>query len=194
MEKFTRNDLYSLEEYAQERKEFRARVMQHKKNRRLEIGKHTTLYLEDRLTIQYQIQEMLRIEKTFEAAGIEEELKVYNPLVPDGKNWKATMMVEFDDPVERAEQLGRLVGVENAVWIRINDMDTVRPIADEDLDRTTDDKTSAVHFLRFELTDAMITALKGGGSLAAGIDHPDYQHTVDPVPGNIRESLIQDLD
>ena len=194
MKKFRRSDLITLEEYSEKRKEFRTEVMKHKLNRRLAIGPNVTLCFEDRLTIQYQIQEMLRIEKTFEAEGINDELKVYNPLIPDGSNWKATMMVEFDDAAERAKQLVRLVGIEHAVWICVAGEEMVRPIADEDLERTTDSKTSAVHFLRFELGQSMIKRLKAGAELSAGIDHPDYLHTVVKVPENIRIALLADLD
>ncbi|MFQ5660028.1 MAG: DUF3501 family protein [Gammaproteobacteria bacterium] len=194
MKKIDRNELYSLERYAQLRKEFRARVMAHKRDRRLAIGANVTLCFEDRLTIQYQIQEMLRVERIFEAEGIEQELAAYNPLIPDGRNWKATMMIEYDDPEERASRLAGLIGVENSVWMRIDGMEDVQPIADEDLDRVTDEKTSAVHFLRFELTDEMAAALKAGASLAAGIDHQAYRHSVDPVAASVRESLIGDLD
>jgi len=194
MDKFTRADLLSLEEYARQRNAFRARAMQHKEHRRLAIGPHATLYFEDRLTIQYQIQEMLRIERTFEEAGIEDELAVYNPLIPDGCNWKATFMLEYADRAERARELARLVGVEHRVWLRVGGGNPIRAVADEDLDRATQDKTSAVHFLRFELGGPDIAALKGGAPLAAGIDHDHYCHTVDPVDPDIRESLIADLD
>lgn len=194
MKKIQRCDLYSLEEYAANRESFRTQVMQHKKNRRLAIGPHVTLYFEDRLTIQYQIQEMLRIEKTFTAEGINDELKVYNPLVPDGRNWKATMMIEFGDPEVRAEQLAGMIGIEDAVWLRVDDEALIRPIADEDLERATENKTSAVHFLRFELTAAMVDKLKAGTPLAAGIDHAVYNYTVNRVAENIRISLTGDLD
>ena len=194
MDKLSRNDLYSLEDYAGLRNEFRARVMEHKKNRRLAIGEHATLYFEDRLTMQYQVQEMLRAERIFEADGIEEELAVYNPLIPDGCNWKATFMIEYGDEVERREALARLLGVEEMIWLKAGGCEAVTPIANEDLERETDEKTSSVHFLRFELTDDMIKALKQGAPLSAGISHPEYTVTVDPVPGNIRQSLLNDLD
>lgn len=194
MDKLKREDLYSLEKYAEVRPEFRARVMEHKKNRRLSIGANANLYFEDKITVQYQIQEMLRIEKIFEADGINEELESYNPLIPDGKNWKATFMLEFEDVEERRVKLSELVGVEANVWMQVNGFDKIEPIYNEDMERSTESKTSAVHFMRFELTDDMINALKSGGTLAAGIDHPKYPHTVDPVADNIRDALIDDLE
>ena len=192
--KLTRESLLSLEQYAEERKAFRARVIEHKRNRRLPLGTNATLYFEDRLTMQYQVQEMLRIERIFEPKAIMEELEAYNPLIPDGHNWKATFMVEFSDPDVRREMLKRLVDIEDHVWMQIGDDEKMRPIADEDLARDTEDKTSAVHFLRFELAPAQIEALKNGVVLAAGIDHPNYQVDVRPVPDNVRRSLIGDLD
>ena len=189
-----RNDLYSLEQYAETRPQFRTRVMAHKTNRRLPIGAHATLYFEDRLTIQYQIQEMLRAERIFEAAGIEEELAAYNPLVPDGGNLKATFMLEYDDEAERRKALARLIGVEKRVWLKVAGFDRIAPVTDEDLAREDEDKTSSVHFLRFEHTPEMSRALKHGAVLAAGVDHEHYRHIVDPVPENVRQSLVQDLD
>ena len=194
MRKLTRDALISLEKYAEIRDEFRAEVMRHKRDRRLELGTNATLYFEDRLTMQYQVQEMLRIERIFEAAGINEELEAYNPLIPDGSNWKVTFMLEFPDSEERDAMLRQLARIEIRVWMQIGDSDRIRPIADEDLDRTNDEKTSAVHFLRFELSDEQAQALKGGAELAAGIDHKNYQVDVRPVPPNIRQSLIKDLD
>lgn len=194
MQKLARKDLYSLEQYAEARPEFRDEVMRHKQNRRLPLGTNATLYFEDRITIQYQVQEMLRIERIFEADGIQEELDAYNPLIPDGSNWKATFMVEFPDVDERRAMLKQLVGIENKVWLQVGEGDLVRPIADEDLERSDDDKTSAVHFLRFELSAEDIAALRDGAELAAGIDHPNYQVDVRPVPANIRQSLLEDLD
>jgi hypothetical protein len=194
MEKLKRQDLYSLERYAEIRPEFRAKVMEHKKARRLPIGPNATLYFEDRTTIQYQVQEMLRAERIFEAEGIEEELAAYNPLIPDGRNWKATFMVEYEDIEERRRRLRELVGIEDRVWMKVAGHEAVRPIADEDLERDTSDKTSSVHFLRFELSDAMIASLKSGAALSAGIDHPRYEYTVDPVPDAVRASLVGDLD
>lgn len=193
MHKFTRADLYTLEKYAEIRGEFRDKVMAHKKNRQLPIGPNATLYFEDALTMQYQIQEMLRVERIFEPKGIQEELDAYNPLIPDGTNWKATFMIEFDDENERRQQLARLIDIESCVWMKIDKFDPVIPVADEDMDRTTEDKTSSVHFLRFELNKEMITALKRGASLSAGINHAAYQYTVDPVPDNLRRPLLNDL-
>lgn len=194
MEKLTRGNLYSLEKYSEVRKEFRARVMEHKRDRRLQLGDNATLYFEDRLTMQYQVQEMLRIERIFEAAGIEEELNAYNPLIPDGSNWKATFMVEFPDVAERREKLKQLVGIEDCVWLQIGESEKIRPVADEDLERDSDDKTSAVHFLRFELQPGQVQALKEGAPLAAGIDHDHYRVEIRPVPANLRDSLLSDLD
>jgi len=194
MEKLKRGDLYPLEKYAEMRPEFRARVMAHKQNRRLGIGPHAMLYFEDRLTIQYQVQEMLRAERIFEPAGIEEELAAYNPLIPDGGNWKATFMIEYADESERREALKNMKGIEKAVWMRVEGCENIVPIADEDLEREDEEKTSAVHFLRFELTPPMITALKRGAALYAGIDHPAYRHHVQLVAQAIRDSLVADLD
>jgi hypothetical protein len=193
MEKLARESLFSLEQYAQGRSEFREQVMAHKRDRRLELGDNATLYFEDRLTMQYQVQEMLRIERIFEPASIQEELDAYNPLIPDGKNWKATMMLEFPDEQERRAMLQRLVGIEERVWLQVGEAERIRPIADEDLERTDEQKTSAVHFLRFELSDAQIASLRAGADLAAGIDHENYQVEVRPVAANIRESLLGDL-
>jgi hypothetical protein len=194
MKTLSRDELFSLEKYAEIRTDFRAKVMSHKKNRRLEIGPNATLYFEDRLTIQYQVQEMLRIEKIFEAKPIEEELEAYNPLMPNGKNWKATFMLEYGEVAERRQKLAELIGVESNIWLQVKGFDRIMPIYNEDLQRSTDKKTSAVHFMRFELTDGMINALNKGTSLAAGIDHPAYDHTVDVVAENIRSTLIKDLD
>lgn len=188
----TRQDLYSLEEYAAVRKDFRAKVIEHKKNRRLALGEHAALYFEDKLTMQYQIQEMLRIERIFEPEGIQEELDVYNPLIPDGSNWKATFMIEYPDLEERRAALARLVGIEQKVWMQVEGYDKVHPIANEDLDRSTPDKTASVHFMRFELMPAMAAAVKEGATIRAGIDHPEYRvETV--VPENVRASLAADL-
>ncbi len=194
MQKLTRDSLFSLEEYFETREKFRAEVMRHKRDRRLPLGTNATLYFEDRLTMQYQVQEMLRIERIFEASGIDEELEAYNPLIPDGSNWKATFMIEFPDPGERDAMLRQLTNVENRVWLQIGDGDKIRPIADEDLERTDDEKTSAVHFLRFELHGIQVAALKEGAELAAGIDHDSYQVEIRPVAANIRQSLLSDLD
>ncbi len=188
----TREDLFSLEEYATERAAFRAKVLAHKKTRRVVLDPHMTLYFEDRLTIQYQVQEMLRIEKIFEAAGIEEELAAYNPLIPDGGNLKATFMIEYPDVAERRVALAKLIGVEHRVWLRADGFDKVYAIANEDLDRSNDEKTSSVHFMRFEFDDAMRDALKAGAALAAGCDHPaaTIECTVDDTT---RDALVADF-
>lgn len=184
----------SLEKYSEVRDDFRTEVLAHKRNRRLGLGTNAALYFEDRLTMQYQIQEMLRIERIFEAGGIMEELDAYNPLIPDGNNWKATFMVEFPDAEERRAMLKTLVGIELRVYVQVNGFDRVYPVADEDLERSDGDKTSAVHFLRYELTEDMIAALKSGTNLAAGIDHDNYRVVVSAVADNIRTSLVADLD
>jgi hypothetical protein len=193
MNGIARESLMSLEEYARERPAFRRRVMAHKKVRTLHVGEHVTLVFEDELTIRYQIQEMLRIERTFEEAGIRDELDVYNPLVPDGSNWKATMLIEYPDENERRLWLARLIGIERGIWVRIDGFEPVFAIADEDLERDNDEKTSAVHFLRFELSADMIRALTAGASLSAGVDHAEYRAVVEPVPEAIRSSLCGDL-
>jgi hypothetical protein len=194
MQKLTRDDLYSLERYSNVRSEFREEVLAHKRNRRLALGTNAALYFEDRMTMQYQVQEMLRIERIFEAEGINEELEAYNPLIPDGSNWKATFMVEFPDVEERTAMLTQLVGIENQVYVRVGDLDKVYAIADEDLERADETKTSAVHFMRFELTAEMVEALRSGAALSAGIDHENYQVEISPVADNIRASLLGDLD
>lgn len=185
-------DLYSLEQYAKLRNEFRARVMAHKRDRKVPIGPNATLYFEDRLTVQYQIQEMLRIERIFEEEGIQDELDAYNPLIPDGRNLKATFMVEFADPEERRQALANLIGIEDKVWVQVAGHEPQFAIADEDLEREDDSKTSSVHFLRFELTEAMAAALKGGDRLTLGIEHPHYQNRVEAAPAT-RDSLTADL-
>ncbi len=189
----TREDLYSLEQYAQERPAFREKVLAHKKNRQVRLGEYATLYFEDRLTIQYQVQEMLRIERIFEPGEIQDELDAYNPLIPTGSNWKATFMLEYPDVEQRKRELARLVGIEDKVWVRVAGHDKVYAIADEDMERETEDKTSAVHFLRFELTPEMVRDVKAGADIAMGIDHPDYTAVVDPVPRAVRDSLAADL-
>ncbi len=194
MERLTRKDLYSLEDYASGRSEFRGRVMEHKKNRIVAIGPHATLHFEDRLTIQYQIQEMLRAERIFESEGIDEELNVYNPLIPDGRNFKATFMIEFEDVEERQRALARLRGIEDRVWVRVGTHERVWAIADEDLDRQTEEKTSAVHFLRFELDADAAAAARAGEPIGVGIDHENYSHQIDPLPAAVRDSLAADLD
>ena len=194
MTTLTRDDLWSLEQYAEERPQFRARVLEHKKHRQLALGDNARLYFEDALTIKYQIQEMLRIERVFEAAGINEELEAYNPLIPDGSNWKATFMIEYPDPAVRARRLAEMIGIEDKVWLQVGDCERVYPIADEDLDRETADKTSSVHFLRFELTSDMVSAAHAGAALRAGIDHPAYTIEAFDVPDEVRQSLVGDLD
>jgi hypothetical protein len=193
MQKLTREDLYSLEQYAEQRSAFRDKVMAHKKNRRVPLGPHATLYFEDRLTIQYQVQEMLRVERIFEAAGIDEELEAYNPLIPDGGNWKATFMLEYDDVNERRVALEKLIGIEDRVWAKVAGYSPVYAIADEDLERETEEKTSAVHFLRFELTPQMVAAVKEGAAIGMGIDLPAYRFALEPLPENIRAALALDL-
>lgn len=189
----TRDSLMTLESYARARKEMRAQVIAHKKDRKVYLGDNITLIFEDETTIRYQIQEMLRAEKIFEEAGIEDELATYNALVPDGHNWKATMMIEYTDPVERAAWLAKLIGVEDTVWIAVHGHDRVYAIADEDIVRENEAKTSAVHFLRFELTLPMIQALHQGKSLGMGIDYPVCQISIESVGAAIRTSLTGDL-
>ena len=193
MSHLSHTDLYSLEEYARIRSEFRARVMEHKKSRRVPIGPNAALYFEDALTMQYQVQEMLRIERIFEPEGIQDELDVYNPLIPDGLNWKATFMIEFANEDERKAALAKMIGIDKAVWVQVEGFDKVRPIANEDLERETEDKTSSVHFMRFELTQKMVDALHGGAGLSMGIDHTAYNHTLTDLDPAVRKSLLQDL-
>ena len=193
MNKLARHDLYSLEQYAEARPEFRRRVLAHKKNRQVPVGPNATLYFEDALTVQYQIQEMLRIERVFEASGIEDELAAYNPLIPDGSNWKATFMVEFPDVEERRVALAQLIGIEDRIWVQVSGHDRVWAIADEDLERENDEKTSSVHFVRFELTPEMVAAAKGGAAISIGIDHENYRHAVEPVQPAVRDALAADL-
>ena len=193
MDKLTATDLMSLERYARERPAFRAQVIEHKRNRKLAPGPNVTWSFEDRLTMQYQIQEMLRAERIFEPEGIRDELDAYNPLIPDGSNWKATLLIEFPDVTERQRQLALLIGLEDRCWVQVLGHDRVYAIADEDLERETAEKTSAVHFLRFELTSPMIAALKSGAALAAGVDHDHYRHSVDPVPDVVRAAVVADL-
>jgi len=188
----TREDLMSLEQYAERRPEFRRQVLAHKKYRQVMLGPNATLYFEDRLTLLYQIQEMLRIEKIFEADGINEELEAYNPMVPSGRNFKATFMIEYTDPEVRAVQLEKMVGVEDMVWMRIAGFDKVWAIADEDLDRSTETKTSAVHFMRFEISDEMAGSLKDGADWVIGVQHPVYTYDL-TVDGATRASLLNDL-
>ncbi len=193
MQKVTRESLLSLEAYAKARPEYRVRVIAHKKHRTLRLGEHLTLIFEDETTIRYQIQEMLRAERTFEEAGIQDELDAYNPLVPDGSNWKATMMIEYGDPQVRAAQLAKLKGIEDHVWVKAGEGAAVYAIADEDLERENEEKTSAVHFLRFELPPETVAALKQGAMLAVGVDHPEYRIALPTVPAAVRDSLVRDL-
>jgi hypothetical protein len=193
MPRIARESLLTLEAYARERKNFRARVLDHKKPRTVHLGAHLTLLFEDELTIRYQIQEMLRIEKTFEEAGIQDELDVYNPLVPDGHNWKATLLVEYEEVEERKHALARLRGIEDRLWVQVVGYAPVYAIADEDLERENAEKTSSVHFVRFELTVAMIATLKAGAAFSIGVDHPEYTAMLQPVPEPTRSALLADL-
>ncbi len=194
MAKVTRDSLMTLEAYARARSDLRAKVLEHKKNRKVPLGAHVTLLFEDEQTVRYQIQEMLRIERIFEDEGIQHELDAYNPLVPDGSNLKATMLIEYDDVEQRRRELGRLVRIEDRVWVRVEGHEKVYAVADEDLDRSTEEKTSAVHFLRFELDAAMIDTLKAGAALGVGIDHENYVAQAEPLPDAVRDSLASDLD
>jgi hypothetical protein len=191
--RITRESLMTLETYAKERAHFRARVLEHKRARTVHLGEHLTLVFEDELTLRYQIQEMLRIEKTFEEAGIQDELDAYNPLVPDGTNFKASMLIEYEDVEERRVALSRLRGVEDRVWVQVAGFARVYAIADEDLERATDEKTSAVHFLRFELDKPMASALKNGAALGVGVDHPAYSAEIPAVGDATRKALAEDL-
>lgn len=193
MEKLKVSDLLSLEDYHKQRAEFRERALAHKKPRQVPIGDIVTLYFEDRLTIQYQVQEMLRIERVFETEAIEDELSAYNPLIPDGSNLKATFMIEIEDVEERRRRLRELVGIEDNLYAQVADHDRTYAICDEDLDRRTEDKTSSVHFARFELDAAMKAALQGGASLIFGIEHPEYSHETE-VGEETRKALLRDLD
>ena len=193
MPRITRESLMTLEAYHKARPEFRRKVIAHKKRRTVPLGEHVTLLFEDELTIRYQIQEMLRIEKIFEEDGIRHELESYAPLVPDGRNFKATMLIEYEDVNQRRAALARLKGVERRIWLQVEGSPKVWPIADEDLERENDEKTSAVHFLRWELTEEMAAALKYGVSLSIGVDHPEYAATLSPVPADTRNALAADL-
>jgi len=193
MAQISRDSLLTLEVYAKQRKEFRARVIAHKKNRTIHLGKHMTLIFEDELTMRYQVQEMLRIEKTFEESGIQDELDAYNPLIPDGTNLKATMMIEYDDPAERKVELSRLKGVEDKVYVQVDGHAKTYAIADEDLERENDEKTSSVHFLRFELTPQLIASFKGGAAVAVGVDHPSYTSRIDELAPEVQAALARDF-
>jgi len=194
MQKLTRRDLMSLEQYASERPRLRAEVIAHKQLRNVQVGPNMTWCFEDSATIRYQIQEMLRAERIFEAEGIESELDAYNPLIPDGSNWKVTLLLEFTDPDERRRALEKLIGVEDRCWIRVSEMERVFAVADEDLKREDDEKTSAVHFLRFELSASMVDAMKSGAPLSIGVDHGSYRHSASPLPTPVRDALARDLD
>ena len=194
MKKLSRDDLMSLEEYSEARVAFRSEVMEHKRDRRIDLGTNAALYFEDSLTIRYQVQEMLRIERIFDAAGIDEELDAYNPLVPDGSNWKATFMVEFPDEDERRAMLQKLIGVEDRVYVQVDGRERIYAIADEDMERSNEQKTSAVHFLRFELGSDDVALLRNGAMLAAGIDHDNYTVEISSVADATRQSLLADLD
>lgn len=193
MPHITRQSLMSLEQYHLARPAYRTQVIEHKKKRTLHLGPNITLLFEDEMTIRYQVQEMLRIEKVFEEEGIQDELGAYNPLIPDGRNWKATMLIEYTDVKERATMLAKLHGVEKQVFMQVQGHEPVHPFADEDLDRESEEKTSAVHFLRFELTEEMVASLKQGASIQAGVRHPEYSALVNPLPEAMRTSLIADL-
>lgn len=190
----SRDSLLTLEAYAKARPQMRARVLEEKQLRRVFLGDHVLLLFENELLIRYQIQEMLRIEKTFEEEGIQAELDAYNPLVPDGSNLKATMQIEYPDEEERRVRLTELKGIERSVWVRIEGYDPVFAIADEDLSRENEEKTASVHFLRFEFAAAMVQAAREGAAISIGIDHPRYQATLSPVPEATRESLASDFD
>jgi hypothetical protein len=193
MPKLSRDSMMTLEAYAKARKDFRTQVIAHKKSRTVHLGDHLTLLFEDELTIRYQVQEMLRIEKIFEEEGIQDEIDAYNPLIPDGRNFKATMLIEYEDEGERREALSKLKGIEERVWMRVEGCPWVHAIADEDLERENEQKTSSVHFLRFELTKEMADALKYGVALAIGVDHPHYSAKLDPVSPETRAALVKDL-
>jgi len=193
MKKLSSSDLLSLERYARERPQFRAKVMEHKRARQLAVGPHSTWLFEDRLTVHYQVQEMLRVERIFEPEGIAEELESYNPLIPDGQNLKVTLLIEFPDEQERRRELAKLKGIEDRCWVQVKGHERVFAIADEDLERENEEKTSSVHFLRFELTQPMIGALRGGADLAIGVDHDHYRHALTPVSAATRQALAADF-
>ena len=194
MKKLARPDLMSLEQYSQSRTRLRNEVIAHKQLRNVQVGPFMTRCFEDHTTIRYQILEMLRAERIFESDGIQAELDAYNPLIPDGSNWKVTLLLEFPDPDERRVALEKLIGVEDRCWVRVSEMERVFALADEDMERENENKTSAVHFLRFELTPSMVEAMKSGASLSIGVDHDNYRHLLSPLPAPIRNSLCLDLD
>jgi hypothetical protein len=194
MQKLSRQDLMTLEQYAVERPRLRAEIIAHKQLRTVQVGPNMTWLFEDRATIRYQVLEMLRVERIFEAAGIQDELDAYNPLIPSGSNWKATLLLEFPDPEARQVALSKLIGVEDRCWVRVSEMERVFAIADEDLERENAEKTSAVHFLRFELSPTMIAAAQSGASLSVGVDHENYRHSIAPLPAAVRDALLLDLE
>jgi len=194
MQKLSRQDLMTLEQYAVERPRLRAEIIAHKQLRTVQVGPNMTWLFEDRATIRYQVLEMLRVERIFEAAGIQDELDAYNPLIPSGSNWKATLLLEFPDPAARQVALSKLIGVEDRCWVRVSEMERVFAIADEDLERENAEKTSAVHFLRFELSPTMIAAAQSGASLSVGVDHENYRHSIAPLPAAVRNALLLDLE
>jgi hypothetical protein len=193
MKKLARQDLMSLEQYSSDRARLRSEVIAHKQLRNVQVGPNMTWCFEDYTTIRYQVLEMLRAERIFESDGIQGELDAYNPLIPDGSNWKVTLLLEFPDPQERRTALEKLIGVEDRCWIRVSEMDRVFAVADEDMERENEEKTSAVHFLRFELSPSMVEAMKSGASLSIGVDHDNYRHLLSPLPTPIRNSLSRDL-
>ena len=193
MPKLSHNHLMTLEAYAKARPSLRAEVIAHKKNRSIALGEHVTLIFEDELTIRYQIQEMLRVERIFEEAGIQDELDAYNPLIPDGSNWKATMLIEYPDVTQRQTMLARLKGIEDQLWVQVAGQSKTFAIADEDMERANDEKTSAVHFIRFELDAGSHSACKAGAAISMGIDHPDYQVQISTLPEISRDALAKDL-
>jgi hypothetical protein len=194
VKKLVRADLLSLEEYAEQRSRLRSEVIAHKQLRNVAVGPNMTWCFEDSTTIRYQVLEMLRTERIFEKDGIQSEIDAYNPLIPDGSNWKVTLLLEYPDPDVRRAALEKLLGVEDRCWIRISEMERVFAIADEDMQRENDEKTSAVHFLRFELLPSMVDAMKGGASLSIGVEHEGYRHTRSPLPPAVRDALARDLD
>lgn len=194
MKKLVRRDLLSLEQYAQNRVRLRNEVIAHKQLRNVQVGPNMTWCFEDHTTIRYQVLEMLRAERIFESEGIQGELDAYNPLIPDGSNWKVTLLLEFPDPEERRTALQKLIGVEDRCWVRVSEMERVFALADEDMERENEEKTSAVHFLRFELSPSMVEAMKSGASLSIGVDHDNYRHLLSPLPAPNRNALGRDLD
>jgi hypothetical protein len=194
VKKLARRDLLSLEQYAAGRSALRNEVIAHKRLRNVQVGPNMTWCFEDYTTIRYQVLEMLRAERIFESAGIQGEIDAYNPLIPDGSNWKVTLLLEFPDPDERRIALEKLIGVEDRCWVRVSEMDRVFAVADEDMERENDEKTSAVHFLRFELSASMVEAMKSGASLSLGVDHDHYRHLHSPLPAAVRDALRRDLD